>query len=71
MRVSCSRSLQKALEVTAHVRFSVYGSMTCCLDTRVKLAFQPLSAVKFCQVVRPVAGYTVPLTALLVLKADS
>ena len=38
---------------------------------RGKLASQPLSAVKFCQVMRPVADITIPLTAFLVLKADS
>ena len=29
---------------------------------RGKLGFQPLSAVKFCQVMRPVADFTVPFT---------
>jgi hypothetical protein len=38
---------------------------------RGELAFQPLSAVKFRQVRRPVADFTIPLRAFLVLKADS
>lgn len=38
---------------------------------RGKLAFQPLSAAKFCQVMRPVADFAIPFTAFLILKADS
>jgi len=38
---------------------------------RGKLAFQTLSAVKFYQVVRSAADFTISLTAFPVLKADS